>query len=469
MYEDIKKSNKKAVIILLLTFISVGVFLLVQFVNQAISESPEQTEQRIATERAEREERISAERNEFFMSLTREQILEDFDYMMDILEENYPYFDLVYRVRNVDMREYAGRLRERLADETLELDLNIFLQMMQNEFFAHSRNAGHLQIINRSYYVNRLANALEEGNFHIDFRRWADFLYDVFVSHPATAFYGEVDEDDLSMALERSMIVPGNITTDIIEEGKIGYIRVNRMLRSVQGFDIVELRPFYNQLAGYEHLIIDIRDNPGGNAWGFQQAITAAHIENPLNIMGMNFIRGGDLNIRFMNAVHPGRRSNFEVIHDGQFIMGVGRSTLNFINANMNLNEILSIDYVVNHRETIFPSRPPNLQMTGFDGQIWLLINERTASAAEQIASLYKSQNLAILVGDTTRGIGGNPGLYPVYFMLPNSGAIVRYDIAYTIDSSGRALEEGIPPHILNRPGMDALETVLALIEEGAY
>jgi len=32
---------------------------------------------------------------------------------------------------------------------------------------------------------------------------------------------------------------------------------------------------------------------------------------------------------------------------------------------------------------------------------------------------------------------------------------------------SSRPFAEGISPHIFNRPGMDALETVFALIEEG--
>jgi len=42
-----------------------------------------------------------------------------------------------------------------------------------------------------------------------------------------------------------------------------------------------------------------------------------------------------------------------------------------------------------------------------------------------------------------------------------------RFDIGYFTDSYGRSLEEfGITPNYLNRPSMDALQTVLAMIEE---
>ena len=37
-------------------------------------------------------ERIERERREFAESITREQILEDFDYMMAVLEDNFPFF-----------------------------------------------------------------------------------------------------------------------------------------------------------------------------------------------------------------------------------------------------------------------------------------------------------------------------------------------------------------------------------------
>jgi len=105
-----------------------------------------------------------------------------------------------------------------------------------------------------------------------------------------------------------------------------------------------------------------------------------------------------------------------------------------------------------------------------FHGQIWMLVDENVFSAANQVAAFYKDTGFATLVGETTGGVSGSPAAASSnYFILPNTGIIVRYDPAYVTTVHGRPLEYGIEPHIFNRPGMDALETVLELIREGNY
>jgi len=74
----------------------------------------------------------------------------------------------------------------------------------------------------------------------------------------------------------------------------------------------------------------------------------------------------------------------------------------------------------------------------------------------------------ATLVGETVRG--GFTFLRTTEFQLPNTGIIVAWDEDLLTDQYGRAFEEfPTEPHYFNRPGLDALETVLQLIEEGAY
>jgi len=104
-----------------------------------------------------------------------------------------------------------------------------------------------------------------------------------------------------------------------------------------------------------------------------------------------------------------------------------------------------------------------------FNGKMWLLTDEFTASAAEGAAAILKYNNIVTVVGEPTWGVMG-VSYEPVIFniSLPNTGIIVRFDVAYYTDPYGRPLQGyGIQPHYPNRPGMDALETVLAMIEEG--
>ena len=460
MYEDAKKSKKRGFVFLGIVVFGLAIFGISSLFSFILSDTitAETQEQRF--------ERITAERNEFLASLTREQILDDIDYMMYILEENYPYLELLYRVRGVDMREHGRQLREKLEDETIELDLQTFWDIMQDYFFIHANATGHLFPIGRSVYINQLANSSRYLSYP-----WNAWIVEAITSDASKAFYGEITDDDLDISMEIEPD-PNNITTEIIEEGRIGYIRVNRMLGTTQSEDLVILRPFYNEIADFEHLIIDIRGNPGGWPWYFYERITAPHINNTISLRYWYFLKGGELNMDFLErATHRFQYepSSFEIV-DGQIMTGlVGDTFLNLGRGHLLLDELKNFDYAVMHRETLAPFHSRWGLRNDFSGQIWLLVDEMSASASEHVAALYKRENLAVIVGETTRGAIWNPGLRNLLFALPNTGLVIRFEIGYVIDRTGRSLAEGIPPHIFNRPGMDALETVLALIKEGAY
>ena len=69
-------------------------------------------------------------------------------------------------------------------------------------------------------------------------------------------------------------------------------------------------------------------------------------------------------------------------------------------------------------------------------------------------------------MGEVTGGVYGGPR---TFVALPNSGIVFYMDVFYVTDEHGRPLEAGTVPHYFNRPGMDALQTVLVMIAEGEY
>jgi len=109
----------------------------------------------------------------------------------------------------------------------------------------------------------------------------------------------------------------------------------------------------------------------------------------------------------------------------------------------------------------------PTANEKSFEGKIWILTSRRSDSAVESVAIFARETGFATLVGRPTAGI---MHAMTAYLLLPNSGILVRYDFGYMTDSYGRSFEElGVPPHFFNHPEMNALQTALALIEEGAY
>ena len=124
----------------------------------------------------------------------------------------------------------------------------------------------------------------------------------------------------------------------------------------------------------------------------------------------------------------------------------------------INPDDLDLLDYVLSYEVAI--------RGTGeilFPGKIWVLVDNDSASAVEYAAIYIQATEFATIVGEPTMGITG--GALSGFFVLPNTGVIVRHDIGYFFDDYGRAIDEfGVSPDILNFEGMDALETVLAII-----
>ncbi|MCL2248721.1 MAG: S41 family peptidase [Oscillospiraceae bacterium] len=109
---------------------------------------------------------------------------------------------------------------------------------------------------------------------------------------------------------------------------------------------------------------------------------------------------------------------------------------------------------------------PSQTRRSDYNGKIWLLTSDFTGSAAQVATWLFKESGLATLVGDVTAGYFGGERIRRY---LPSTGIPFIFDVLYFTDHNGRPLEAGTIPHHFNRPGMDAMETVLALIAEGEY
>lgn len=97
-----------------------------------------------------------------------------------------------------------------------------------------------------------------------------------------------------------------------------------------------------------------------------------------------------------------------------------------------------------------------------FDGNVVVLTNRRAYSASTFFAQMMKVLPNAVLMGDKTGGGGGTPA----FGELPN-GWIYRFSATQTIDLDGNQLEDGVPVNIrvrLNRS--DEIKGKDTLIDE---
>ena len=369
------------------------------------------------------------------LNLSPEDFLYDFDYLMAMLKENAPYFGLIYRRNGVDMLALIPELRARVEDEAHRLSILSFHNLLRDEFFNHAWPVTHLWF--ESYVFLR-----DHGfNEHFDnlegMRRFSHSFHSTPPSprRPRTT-----------------------IETTIIEEGRIAYISVETFNNNITPELTQQIDDFYREIEDFEHLIIDLRWNPGGWMSFFEDLIISPLLTEPLRATYYHFIRGGEHNLEHMR--------NFGFIFNRPFSLEALDRL--FSDADISyevIGDLSMMDYYLRETWAVLPSHPA--RQIQFNGQVWILTNGHMTSGSHMAAAFYRDTGFATLVGETTAGMYMHRHLWSNYVQLPHTGLVVRMDVTYVLDSNGRPVDYGIDPHYFNLPGMNALETVLELIRQG--
>jgi len=369
------------------------------------------------------------------LNLTRECFLYDFDYLMTMLQENAPYFGLIYRRNGVDMLALIPELRARIEDESFHPTILSFFNLLRNNFFYHAWPVTHL---------------------------W----FEPYGSLREFSLFDRFDNTDGMLRFRHSLHGPPQairipsteIETSVIEEGYIAYISVRTFNNTATPELRRQIDDFYITIENFEHLIIDLRGNPGGWTPFFDELIISPLLTEPLRSSHYHFVQGGEHNVEHMiNNGFLFRRPFsataldrlFPSIYITQEVMG----------------DLSMMDYYLIKTWTVLPSSLA--RQIQFDGRVWILTDGHMTSASHMAVAFYKHVGFATLVGETTGGMYVHQNLGSNYVQLPRTGLVVRMDITYVLDGNARPVNYGIDPHYFNLPGMDALETVLELIRRG--
>jgi len=389
-------------------------------------------------------------------ALLVEHFLCDFDYLMHTLRHNFPLFGPAYRRHGLNIESIEALTRQAIITSN-PTDPHSFSMILAQNFFNHFGGFGHLYQHWEARLHLVLANIYrdsidENGDF---IHMYSQRIYEVMRAPAATRFYGNISVD--IGQYEHNRINPNNLSTKIIEEDKIAYVNVRLFNHYNIDHDRDIMMAFYDEIRDFDHLIIDLQQNPGGFTNYFYELFVMPNLVSPLKGRMLEFFPASRNNLVYADALIG------DMLVSDPFSVTVHYNAADFARENnmpyFNEDDLAMLHNVIEWHIKIDPIN----YTRAFNGKIWVLIGPMSESGVEAVAIFVKETGFATLVGQPTAGI---MGAISAYKLLPNSGILVRYDLGYMTDSYGRSFEEfGVHPHYFSPIGGCALETVLALIE----
>ena len=435
--------------------------------------------------------------------LTLADFLYDFDYMMQAMEDSFPYFGMVERKLGVNIRELGHKTRAIIEnypysrqvfayelgialDDMPQMDRHVFYSIILDEFFMPLRSFAHVSTL--PFFRFHPSATPGSTAFEQNARR-------IFSNPNVAEFYQEQESLFMNLAEYQPHLFhfyfpnmylltdstarfqPPPTTKGRIEDGRIAYINMPSFLMFNFRNYIWEFTSFYREIQNYDHLIIDIRENTGGNLEFARLMVMYPLIRDRDNMPDLplySFFKDSELGRFWGEAYIELEIENLRSMPETEYLLAMDDILSTSSLPYMNPDDLQHLGYGVRFNAGLGAITTDHvfravgrreMPHTPFYGQIWLLTSERNASASALFARQAKYTGFATLVGEQTYGLYT---MAPVAFrFLPNTGIIVSWDHDYLTDQYGRPLNEfPTTPHYFNREGMDALETVLQMIVE---
>ena len=366
--------------------------------------------------------------------LTNGEFIEDFDFTYEILKTYYPYFEVNKKVHNIDWLGNRAIYREKISQCKTDEE---FYQTM-NDILSDLHN-GHTHLLDKEYglqyYV--LYKSLPRFNWRVD-------MVKIFEKPRVQARY-EVTNENIDKILEaqanyepKKTSYRNVIVGDIISQ-KAGYIAVKQMITPdlsmpsfKEEYDIT--KSYLEKIKDYPILIIDIRQNGGGNSNYWSEFLMPLIVGRSYSQKTYTFVKEGSLFSKLR------RQSGFKKLTNNTM------SGLNFPEETFNM--INNFSYFASHTAKVVPHK----DSIGFKGKIYLLVDKHVYSSSEKLASFTKESKMATLVGERTGGDG--IGSDPMLIDLPNSGYILRFskEMGVTEKGSINELDQTEPDVLISNP-----------------
>lgn len=210
----------------------------------------------------------------------------------------------------------------------------------------------------------------------------------------------------------------------------VAYLRPGVFMNTVEGedpFDATAFHAFIDRAfegflaQGATTLLIDLRDNPGGDN-SFSDHMVAWFADRP-------FLFSSDFRVRVSREAIAANAARLGNAPDG-----ISRQ---YAEAYALASEGEIIDFPI-------PMTPPRAG-DRFTGPVFVLVNRRSFSNAVSVAAIVQDNGFGRILGEPTADLATTYGAMET-FVLPNSGIVVGFPKAHIIRPNGDERVQGVTP-----------------------
>lgn len=206
---------------------------------------------------------------------------EDFEAMVRIIKDNYPFLQVNQRVHHIDWLQNVSRYEQLVVQADTDEDFRDKMNTVLGDL-----NNGHTQFLDKSSYESMKQLYADSRGREL----WHQQLSQLHVAERYLRMLSAKSGPSRGASLGSQSDMP---STRIVEEGKLAYLSIPSLPHDRIEADNAMLAPFLDQIRSYDALIIDIRGNGGGSTsyWGM---LVPQFMKEPLTSVNYFLFREGD-------------------------------------------------------------------------------------------------------------------------------------------------------------------------------
>lgn len=379
--------------------------------------------------------------------LTGKEKMEDFLYLYETLEANYPFFDLAKRKTGVDWlankNEYIQKIKSTSSDTAYIRTLSSILGTLQD---------GHTDLFPTTYYD---ASAAIYNQAAVSFPEYMNWVKAIEKDSLRAKSWSDILRPDKTKktSFEIAATEKRNSYSDtLLATKKIAIMNIPSFFGANATLDSAKIDHFLSHLQGVEKLIINLQGNGGGSTHYWQNFIVPRLINDTIKYPLYMAIKKGSINREYFSLYFKSDNDSIqEMNREDPFYPKIPDY---FTDSSFRL---------VKQFIEIAPQDPVD-----FKGSIYLLVDNAVFSASEAFTYFAQTTGWATIAGSTTGGDGAGGG-DPIVISLPRSGIKVRYGAfaGFNPDGSLNA-EKGTTPDlfIFGRSAQERLDGLIYKLTE---